>query len=191
MPIAVHAVAVAVVLAVSSLVTPLVTPPAQRPGRAAPAVGAPDVPAAPAAAPVGRYRWPLDATPAVVRPFDPPPRPWLPGHRGVDLARVPGAPVYAAGTGVVRFAGQLAGRGVVSVDHPDGLRTTYEPVQPSVAAGQQVHAGDRIGVLDPGHPGCPAAACLHWGLRRGDRYLDPLALLGQGRVRLLPLDDTG
>jgi murein DD-endopeptidase MepM/ murein hydrolase activator NlpD len=185
MPITVHAAVLTVVLAASSLVTQSAGLAADRPGWAAPAAGGPA-----AVAPVGGYRWPLYGSPAVVRPFDPPPRPWLPGHRGVDLAGVAGAPVYAAGTGVVRFAGQLAGRGVVSIDHADGLRTTYEPVQPSVAAGQQVRAGDRIGVLDPGHPGCPAAACLHWGLRRGDRYLDPLSLLGLGRVRLLPFDDA-
>jgi hypothetical protein len=30
------------------------------------------------------------------------------------------------------------------------------------------------------------AACLHWGLRSGALYLDPLILLGLGPVRLLP-----
>ncbi|HEY3009866.1 MAG TPA: M23 family metallopeptidase [Micromonosporaceae bacterium] len=139
------------------------------------------VPAAPA------YRWPLDGVPRVVRPFDPPPRPWLPGHRGVDLAATPGVTVYAAGPGTVRFAGVIAGRGVVSVEHQGGLRTTYEPVVPAVRAGERVAAGDPIGRLTAGHPGCAEAACLHWGLRRGDQYLDPLALLSLGRVRLLPL----
>ncbi|NJC68203.1 M23 family metallopeptidase [Planosporangium thailandense] len=138
--------------------------------------------------PVGaRFRWPLDGRPSVVRRFAPPPQPWLPGHRGVDLSAEAGAPVYAAGPGVVRFAGMLAGRGVVSVDHPNGLRTTYEPVTPVVVAGQQVRAGDVIGKLDGDHPGCPAVYCLHWGLRLGATYLDPLALVGVARVRLLPL----
>jgi murein DD-endopeptidase MepM/ murein hydrolase activator NlpD len=76
---------------------------------------------------------------------------------------------------------------VVSVLHANGLRTTYEPVQPSVVIGARVAAGSRLGVLVAGHPGCPVAACLHWGLRRGGDYLDPLILLGLGRVRLLPL----
>ncbi|GAA1812808.1 hypothetical protein GCM10009835_35600 [Planosporangium flavigriseum] len=95
--------------------------------------------------------------------------------------------MYAAGPGVVRFAGRLAGRGVVSIDHSDGLRTTYEPITPTVVAGRAVRAGDVIGTLDPAHPGCPVAACLHWGLRRDEVYLDPLALVGRARVRLLPL----
>jgi murein DD-endopeptidase MepM/ murein hydrolase activator NlpD len=88
---------------------------------------------------------------------------------------------------VVVFAGLVAGRPVVSVGHADGLRTTYEPVLPAVRAGQAVAAGDLLGTLLPGHPGCPAAACLHWGLRRGDTYLDPLLLLRPPRLRLLPL----
>lgn len=124
----------------------------------------------------------------VTRPFDPPPDPFGAGHRGVDLAGTPGAPVLAAGDGIVVFAGMVAGRPVVSVDHAGGLRTTYEPVNPSVAAGQPVARGSPLGTLSAGHGGCPAAACLHWGLRRGEVYLDPLGLVRPVRVRLLPLD---
>jgi murein DD-endopeptidase MepM/ murein hydrolase activator NlpD len=135
----------------------------------------------------GAFGWPVDDA-RVVRRFDPPPRPWLPGHRGTDLAAAPGAEVRAAGAGTIVFAGQIAGRGVVSVAHPGGLRTTYEPVVAEAhRPGEAVAGGDTIGMLAAGHPGCPAAACLHWGLRRGADYLDPLTLLGLGRVRLLPL----
>jgi murein DD-endopeptidase MepM/ murein hydrolase activator NlpD len=132
------------------------------------------------------YAWPV-SPPHVTRRFDPPPQPWSAGHRGVDLASAPGAEVRAAGGGTVVFAGVIAGRGVVSVAHPGGLRTTYEPVIATVVVGAQVGRGDLIGRLAAGHPGCPVAACLHWGLRRDDVYLDPLALLGLGRARLLPL----
>lgn len=137
-----------------------------------------------------RYRWPLAGDPVLTRQFQPPPQPWLPGHRGVDLGGTPGVAVRAAGAGVVSYAGRVAGVGVVSVDHADGLRTTYEPVAPTVRTGQVVRAGEPIGLLLAGHPGCPVAACLHWGLRRGPDYLDPLTLLGYGRVRLLPLART-
>jgi murein DD-endopeptidase MepM/ murein hydrolase activator NlpD len=95
--------------------------------------------------------------------------------------------VLAAGDGTVVFAGMVAGRPVVSIDHTGGLRTTYEPVDPWVAAGQQVARGSPIGALRTGHPGCPVQACLHWGLRRGGAYLDPLLLLRPPRVRLLPM----
>lgn len=133
------------------------------------------------------YRWPLTPAPRVVRRFDPPPERWLPGHRGVDLAARPAAVVRAAGAGTVLFARTIAGRGVVSVAHRGGLRTTYEPVTASVEAGDQVAAGDPLGTIEIGHAGCVEVACLHWGLRRAADYLDPLALLGLGRVRLLPL----
>ncbi|GHH67443.1 hypothetical protein GCM10017673_14440 [Streptosporangium violaceochromogenes] len=70
--------------------------------------------------------------------------------------------------------------------HPGGLRTTYLPVRPVVRHGQAVRRGEVIGILQdiPGH--CPTG-CLHWGLLHDRLYLDPLLLLGRGRVRLLPL----
>lgn len=129
---------------------------------------------------------PLAGELTVTRPFEAPAHAYGPGHRGVDLAGVPGEPVLAAGDGVVVFAGMVAGRPVISIDHDGGLRTTYEPVDASVGAGQHVPRGSRIGALSPGHAGCPVDACLHWGVRRGETYLDPLSLLVV-RVRLLPL----
>ena len=133
------------------------------------------------------YVLPVPAPPLVLTPFAPPANRYGAGHRGVDLAAQPGSTVTAAGTGRVVFAGGLAGRGVVSVEHSGGLRTTYEPVTASVAAGSTVAAGQPIGVLEPGHAGCAPASCLHWGARLPDRvYLDPMSLLDPWRVRLLP-----
>ena len=92
----------------------------------------------------------------------------------------------AAGAGRISYAGLLAGRGVVVVVH-GALRTTYEPVTASVGLGSAVAGGEVIGTLEAGHAGCPAPACLHWGLRRGEDYLDPLRLVEPGPVRLLPV----
>ncbi|GAC68987.1 M23 family metallopeptidase [Gordonia soli] len=142
------------------------------------------------AAPSG-FVAPLAPTPTVVTAFDLPEKRWQSGHRGVDLAGLPGVVVLAAGAGTIRFAGEVAGRLLVSISHPDGLITTYEPVRPTVRVGDPVSRGDPIGTLEAGHPGCPATACLHWGARRGAgrsaAYLDPLALLGVVRVRLKPI----
>jgi murein DD-endopeptidase MepM/ murein hydrolase activator NlpD len=147
--------------------------------------------AGPAGADEGPWRWPLAPVPTVIRAFEPPQRPWGPGHRGVDLAARQGQPVYAAGAGRVTYAARLAGRGVISITH-GRLRTTYLPVKPSVRLGQRVRPGDRIGNVEnrPGH--CARRPCLHWGLvirdlRRGPTYSDPLSLLGVARVRLLPV----
>jgi murein DD-endopeptidase MepM/ murein hydrolase activator NlpD len=122
----------------------------------------------------------------VVRDFAPPAEPWLPGNRGVDLAGRPGERVHAAGAGVVTFAGTIAHVGVVSVT-TGALRTTYEPLRVRVHRGESVAAGVVLGRLTSAGSHCPPTTCLHWGLLRGDAYLDPLALLGLEQVRLLPL----
>lgn len=153
--------------------------------------------AVPAMAPAGpgdqrTYRAPLSPRPTVVRGFDNPAQRWLAGHRGVDLASTVGSPVLAAGAGVVRFAGTVGGKPTVSIGHPDGMITTYEPVEATVSEGAAVRGGEIIGTLLAGHPECAVAACLHWGARRGAgrtaAYVNPLALLGAVRVRLKPVD---
>jgi murein DD-endopeptidase MepM/ murein hydrolase activator NlpD len=132
------------------------------------------------------YVAPLPGPLRVVRAFDPPAGPYGPGHLGVDLRAVAGERVAAAGPGVVRFAGPVAGRGVVVIEHADGIRTEYEPLAPLVSVGQRVRGGDVIGVLRGRHHGC-AGPCVHWGARRGDTYMNPLDLLRPlGPVILLP-----
>ncbi|PRC48891.1 peptidase M23, partial [Mycobacterium sp. ITM-2017-0098] len=95
-----------------------------------------------------------------------------------------------AGAGTVVFAGTLAGRPLVSIAHPGGLRTSYEPVQPAVRPGQRVASGTVLGALVAGHPGCGGPACLHWGAMWGPAsqadYVDPLALVETTPVRLKP-----
>lgn len=141
------------------------------------------------AEPDPRFSWPLSPAPQVTRPFQRPETDYGAGHRGVDLAAAPSQQVLAAGPGVVVFSGQVAGQGVVSIDHDGGLRTTYEPITPMVPAGTQVFAGQPIGTVNPGHPGCPVAVCLHWGVRRGEEYLNPLALIRtESVIRLKPWD---
>ncbi|PVG82665.1 M23 family peptidase [Nocardioides gansuensis] len=142
-------------------------------------------PARAAEHPVGS--WPLSPEPDVVAGFDPPADPWGEGHRGVDLAGHVGQVVSAARPGVVAFAGRIAGKGVVTVAHDDGTRTTYEPVAAIVGRGDLVAEGAPLGRLEVAFSHCFPAACLHWGWLRGETYLDPLLLVGGGPVRLLPL----
>ncbi|SOD74193.1 peptidase M23-like protein [Jatrophihabitans sp. GAS493] len=133
------------------------------------------------------YRLPVGPPSAVVRPFSAPTSRYAAGHLGVDLAADQGAAVSAAASGVVAYAGQVAGRGVVVIRHRDGIRTEYEPVRPSVSVGHAVVAGQQIGIVQGVHAGCPVQGCLHWGARRGEVYLNPLRLLMRlGPVRLLP-----
>jgi murein DD-endopeptidase MepM/ murein hydrolase activator NlpD len=139
----------------------------------------------------GRLDWPLRPRPAVLQTFDAPSLKWNRGHRGVDLAGAAGQTVYAAAGGTVVFAGELAGRPLVSIAHPGGLRTTYEPVEVVVRVGQLVDSGSAVGHLVAGHPGCGGAACLHWGAMWGPAsradYVDPLGLVVTTPLRLKPL----
>lgn len=133
--------------------------------------------------------WPLRPPPEVVRGFDPPAVRWGAGHRGVDLAGHLGQSVHAALAGTVSYAGRVAGRGVVVVDHGE-TKTTYQPVSALVSVGDVVERGQRIGRLAFFGSHCLPRSCLHWGLIRGvSTYLDPLELVGGPRpVRLLPVD---
>lgn len=126
------------------------------------------------------YRPPVSAP--VVDGFRPPAQPWLAGNRGLAYGTAPGTLVRAIGPGTVTFAGAVAGTLHVTVTHPDGLRSSYSFLAAvRTRTGRTVAAGDVVGV---------AAAELHLGVRRGDRYLDPATLwghrVGGGRVVLVP-----
>lgn len=136
------------------------------------------------------WRWPMEPRPPLVREFKAPATPYGPGHRGLDLGSPAGTEVLAVAPGEVTHAGRVAGRGTVTLAHPGGISSTYEPVDPAVAVGELVEAGDALGLLHVGDTvagHCDAAACLHLGARRGPVYLDPLPLLLGGRTVLLPL----
>ena len=124
----------------------------------------------------------------VVRPFDPPAQAWSAGHRGVDLAAEPGTTVLAACSGTVTFAGDVAGRPVLTVGCEDSLRSSVEPVLATVAVGDVVHAGEPVGIVQASTAShCSPDTCVHWGVRRGTAYIDPMSLLtGAGPIVLLP-----
>ncbi|MFE5218380.1 MULTISPECIES: M23 family metallopeptidase [unclassified Streptomyces] len=156
-----------------------------------PVPGPPSAPAAPVPA-VGRV-WPVGVRPSVLRGWEPPATVYGAGHRGVDLAAPAGSAVRAVAAGRVSFAGRVAGRGVVSVELTGtDLRTTYEPVTAAVRKGDEVAAGGVVGAVQAGGSHCGPATCVHWGLLRGETYLDPLSLLppwllARGPSRLLPV----
>ncbi|MDR7081409.1 murein DD-endopeptidase MepM/ murein hydrolase activator NlpD [Arthrobacter ginsengisoli] len=149
-----------------------------------PAAGPASGPAAGAGTEAGAWSWPLNPRPAVARAFDPPARPWLSGHRGVDLrAAHDGVPVTSPAAGTVSFAGVVVDRAVITVDHGNGLRSSFEPVRSDLGAGAVVAEGDVLGWIQPGH--CGPAHCVHWGVRRGDVYLNPLGFVTDLRPSVL------
>jgi murein DD-endopeptidase MepM/ murein hydrolase activator NlpD len=140
----------------------------------------------------GTYSWPVRGQ--LTRQYDPPETPFGSGHRGIDIAAPLGTPVRAAQGGTVAFAGPVAGALFVSIDHPDGVRTTYSWLSEVRArAGDRVERGGIVGLTGSGHPGVDPPH-LHLGARYGGEYIDPMLLLGGGSfvglVRLAPLVDT-
>jgi hypothetical protein len=130
---------------------------------------------------------------AVLRPFDEPIAAYAAGHRGVDFAAAGGVPVRAANDGVVSFAGRVAGSLHVVVAHGDGIRTSSSFLESvEVQTGVVVRRGQvigRAGGSGEGH----RSGVLHFGVRVGDRYVDPMLLFRPRDltqiVRLVPADE--
>jgi murein DD-endopeptidase MepM/ murein hydrolase activator NlpD len=146
---------------------------------------------APAPARAASRTWVRPVDGAVVKPFVAPRTRFGPGHLGVHLRAVPGTPVRAAGDGSVVFAGKVAYSRHIVIRHGNGWRTTYSFVASiRVRAGARVRAGEVIGTTGgrgPNHDG----TVLHFGLRIGDTYVDPMQLFDArdlaDRVHLAPL----
>lgn len=151
-----------------------------------------------------RYRSPTaDSRPRVIRPFEKPAQRWSAGHRGVDLA-VPenDRRVYAPAPGKVVFSGTVVNRKVLVIAHPDGRRSTFEPMNETLPVGTTVTAGDVIGTVADAAGGngeqsyrrC-SAPCLYWGVRQGGarrdgsgktaEYINPMSLLGSKEPSIL------
>jgi murein DD-endopeptidase MepM/ murein hydrolase activator NlpD len=137
----------------------------------------------------GSYDWPVSGM--VTRGFEPPSGPYGAGHRGIDIAVPFGTSIRAPSDGVVSFAGWIGGALFVSIDHPDGVRTTYSWLSAvAVRKGQAVRRGQVIARTGHGHPEVPTPH-LHFGAKIGSDYIDPMFLLDGadvvGLVRLAPL----
>ncbi len=113
----------------------------------------------------------------VVDLFRTPSSPWGPGNRGWEFASEAGDPVVAVGSGVVLFAGWVAGRGVVTLAHPHGLLSSVTGLsEVSVLPGEVVRRGVPIG---------SATVRLHLGFRRDGVYIDPGSIYGLARHAVL------
>lgn len=114
--------------------------------------------------------------------------PWHRGHRGIDITAQVGAPVVAPADAVVEFVGHVVDRPVITVRHAGGMRTSLEPVVTDLEEGALVARGAVIGTVAEAPDHCEPGVCVHWGLRQGDAYVDPLTCVpGFGPVVLLPL----
>ncbi len=145
------------------------------------------------AAPGGCGMWLAPVDGEVTRAFQAPAFAYGPGHRGIDFAAPPGTPVRASADGVVAFAGSVAGSLHVVVAHDGNLRTTYAFLAGiAVREGERVARGQVVGAAGASGPEHEAGG-LHFGVRLGDRYLDPQRLFDvcdlTQLVRLVPVDE--
>lgn len=134
------------------------------------------------------WRPPVEGRIQVLTPFEQPAARWAAGHRGVDLALEPGQAIVAPAEGRVIFSGRVVDRQVLTLEHPDGRRSSFEPVTDALPVGSKVQAGQLLARLAPEIQHCKPSFCLHWGLRepsddprqarRGLAYTNPLLLLG-------------
>ena len=137
----------------------------------------------------GRWTWPV--TGPVIRAFDPPDSPFGSGHRGIDVAAVPGTAFLAPSPGTVKFAGRIGGQLFLSVAHGGGWESTASWVGTvSVRAGDVVFEGQTLGSTGTGHPGATVPH-VHLGVKFAGAYVDPLTVFGplslEGLVHLAPM----
>jgi murein DD-endopeptidase MepM/ murein hydrolase activator NlpD len=100
------------------------------------------------------------------------------GHLAIDIAAGTGAPIWAADTGVVVFAGwSTVGYGnMVMLDHGNGWQTLYAHLsQVGVACGQSVGQGGNLGLA--GSTGNSTGAHLHFEIRYEGGFVNPWFVL--------------
>lgn len=125
--------------------------------------------------------WPEPVRGRVVDPFREPPCPWCAGNRGIEYAVGADTAVISVATGVVTFAGVVAGTRYVVVEIADGWRLTYGRLASATPRrGDRVVSGTEIG---------RAADEFFFGVRIDGIHRDPAPFLGTlvGRWRLIPL----
>ena len=117
------------------------------------------------------FIWPVSGP--VVSPFG-----WRWGrmHEGIDIAAGYGAPIVAAASGTVIYAGWMGGYGnLIIVDHGGGIATAYAHQSSFAVGGGPVSQGQTIGYI--GCTGHCFGPHLHFEVRVNGLAVDPLGYL--------------
>ncbi len=129
-------------------------------------------------------RWVWPSSGAFTSPFGWRTTPFRSFHNGIDIANRAGTPVVAARSGHVVQAGWCSGYGYcVRINHGEGVETTYGHLlrKPSVEAGDEVEAGDLIGLMgstyDRAGGGYSTGVHLHFTIKIGGEAVNPLKYL--------------
>jgi hypothetical protein len=148
--------------------------------------------ASPAMGDIGFGTWSWPVVGPVIRGYEPPPTPYSAGHRGIDIAVPFGTPIHAPADGTVTFAGFVAGSLFATIDHGDGVRSSYSWISAvMVKKGDLLRRGQVFALTGHGHPEVPTPH-LHFGVRINGEYVDPMLFLGSGSlVDIVHLADLG
>lgn len=107
-------------------------------------------------------------------------------HYGVDFSAASGTPVYAAGEGVISFAGVKGGYGkVIEINHSSGIRTLYahlSKIGKISKTGVRVRQGTYIGNV--GSTGLSTGPHLHFGVYKNNKPINPLGQIKTARSEL-------
>ena len=99
-------------------------------------------------------------------------------HKGVDFAAPAGAPVRAAGDGIVDFVGQQRGYGnVVVIRHRNDISTLYAHMRGfagALIAGDRVEQGELIGFV--GSTGWATGPHLHYEFMVKGEQVNPMTV---------------
>ncbi len=100
-------------------------------------------------------------------------------HYGADLAPGCSAPIYAAHSGTVVFAGSSGTYGnFVKIDHGSGIATGYAHIRSGgifVSVGQQVDVGQNIASV--GSTGASTGCHLHFEVFQGGNRINPVPFM--------------
>ncbi|MEQ8666645.1 MAG: peptidoglycan DD-metalloendopeptidase family protein [Rhodospirillales bacterium] len=97
-------------------------------------------------------------------------------HKGVDFAAPSGTPIYAAGDGVVEFAGRNGGYGnLIRIRHNSEYKTQYAHLRAfakGIGAGKRVRQGQVIGYV--GTTGRSTGPHLHYEVIKAGSQVNPM-----------------
>lgn len=97
------------------------------------------------------------------------------GHWGVDFASIAGSPVSAPASGVVTFAGSVAGMQSITIEAVPGFKVSMSYLSGIlVSSGQRITAGSLVGFSGMAHQ----TPSLHFSTRIDGHYVDPMGQLG-------------
>lgn len=124
----------------------------------------------------------------IIKDFDAPSKPWLAGHRGVDLQAKEGDELRAPQDGIIAFVGLVAGKSVVTISH-GVLTSTFEPAYTDLPVGSIVKKGQNFAYVTVGSDHCDNL-CVQWGLKRRNRtYANPKQMVQKQKIVLKPKED--